>query len=294
MLAIGVDIGGTKVAGGVVDDDGNVVGETRRPTPSDDAGAAVDAVVEVVKELLEAHDAGAVGIAAAGYVSADRSTMLFAPNLPWENVPVRELVGERVGVPVVVENDANCAAWAEHRYGAGQGESHLVCLTVGTGIGAGILIDGALYRGQFGIAGEPGHLGVVRDGIQCGCGNTGCLEQYASGTALVRYAKERGLDADGPAVTEAARDGDRRAVEAFAEVGWWLGRALADVASVLDPGVFVIGGGVADAGDLLLGPAKESYRTSLPGAGHRPFADIRLAVLGNAAGLVGAADLARL
>lgn len=293
-LAIGVDIGGTKVAAGVVDDAGNVVAETRRPTPSDDADAAIDAVVEVVHELREAHEVGAVGVAAAGYVSADRSTMLFAPNLPWQDVAVRSLVEERVKLPVAVENDANCAAWAEYRYGAGQGESHLVCLTVGTGIGAGILIDGHLYRGRWGIAGEPGHAWVMADGIECGCGNSGCLEQYASGTALVRYAKENGLDADGPEITAAARAGDQRAIDAFATVGRWLGRGLADLASVLDPGLFVIGGGVADAGELLVGPARESFESHLSGRAHRPLAAVREAVLGNNAGVVGAADLARL
>jgi glucokinase len=291
-LAIGVDIGGTKVAAGVVDDEGVVVAERRRSTPGD-SDAALDAVAGVVADLRESFDVTAVGIAAAGYVNAERTTMMFAPNLPWADVPVRRILEDRLGLPVDLENDANCAAWAEYRFGAGKGEPSLVCLTVGTGIGAGILIDGALYRGRFGAAGEPGHLGVVRDGIRCGCGNTGCLEQYASGTALVRYAKENGLSADGPEVTEAARAGDQRAVDAFAKVGRWLGRALADVASVLDPGMFVIGGGVADAGELLLGPARESFRESLPGAPYRPLAEIRRALLGNDAGLVGAADLAR-
>lgn len=292
-LAIGVDIGGTKVAAGVVDDAGNVVAEVRRPTPSDDGDAAIDAVVDAVRELSSSHEVAAVGVAAAGYVSADRSTMLFAPNLPWQDMPVRDRVSERVDLPVVVENDANCAAWAEYRYGAGQGESHLVCLTVGTGIGAGILVDGQLYRGRWGIAGEPGHVWAVADGIACGCGNNGCLEQYASGTALVRYAKAKGLDADGPQITAAARTGDQRAVDAFVEVGRWLGHGLADLASILDPGMFVIGGGVADAGELLVGPARESFANHLSGRGHRPMAEVRLAVLGNAAGLVGAADLAR-
>lgn len=292
-LAIGVDIGGTKVAAGVVDDDGTILADAKMPTPSDDADAAVDAVVSVVQKLADKHEVSAVGVAAAGYVSADRATMLFAPNLPWRDVPVRDEVGERLGMTVVVENDANAAAWAEHRFGAGRGEPDLICLTVGTGIGAGILIDGRLYRGRFGIAGEPGHVCAVCDGIRCGCGNAGCLEQYASGTALVRYAKERGLDVDGPAVTRAARDGDERAVAAFTEVGTWLGRGLADLTAFLDPGVFVIGGGVADAGELLLGPTRTSFAEHLSGRGHRPVADVRLATLGNAAGLVGAADLAR-
>jgi glucokinase len=308
-LAIGVDIGGTKVAAGVVDGDGRVVAETRRPTPNDDAGAALSAVVEAVRELLRDNDVEAVGVAAAGYVSADRTTMLFAPNLPWRDVPVRDRVSEGVGLPVVVENDANAAAWAEHRFGAGRGEPDLVCLTVGTGIGAGIVLDGVLYRGRWGVAGEPGHVCVVRDGLPCGCGNHGCLEQYASGTALTRYAREaaareparaarlRELAGDGaiegPHVTAAAREGDPLAVAAFAEAGRWLGRGIADLAAVLDPGVFVVGGGVADAGELLLGPARESFAASLSGRGHRPVADVRAAALGNTAGLVGAADLAR-
>ena len=292
-LAIGIDIGGTKVAGGVVDAGGNVVATARRDTPNDDAQAALDTVVEVVRELCRDRDVAAVGIAAAGYVSADRTTMLFAPNLPWQQVPVRDEVAARVHLPVVVENDANAAAWAEYRFGAAVGEPDLVCLTVGTGIGAGIVVGGALYRGRFGIAGEPGHLGVARDGLPCGCGNNGCLEQYASGTALGRYVRERGGDATGAAITEAARAGDEVALAAFAEVGMWLGRGLADMASFLDPGVFVIGGGVADAGALLLDPARASFAAHLPGREHRPVADVRLAKLGNAAGVVGAADLAR-
>jgi glucokinase len=292
-LAIGVDIGGTKVAGGVVDDAGRILADTRRPTPADDSDAALAAVVEVVEELRGGHDVAAVGVAAAGYVSADRTTMLFAPNLPWADVAVRDRVADAVGLPVDVENDANAAAWAEYRYGAGQGEADLVCLTVGTGIGAGIVLDGRLFRGRFGIAGEPGHLCAVPGGLPCGCGNDGCLEQYASGTALARYARERGDDRDGEALTEAARAGETLAVQAFAAIGEWLGRGLADIATLLDPGLFVIGGGVANAGDLLLGPARASYLDHLSGAAHRPHADVRLAALGNNAGLVGAADLAR-
>jgi glucokinase len=292
-LAIGVDIGGTKVAAGVVDDEGRVLDRCRRATPDSDAAAALDAVVDAVSELRARREVGAVGVAAAGYVSADRSTMLFAPNLPWQQVPVRDLLAERLGLPVDVENDANAAAWAEARYGAARGERDVVCLTVGTGIGAGLLLDGRLYRGAYGIAGEPGHLRVVPDGLPCGCGNRGCLEQYASGTALERYAAERGLAVSGPEVTEAARAGDGRAVAAFTEAGAWLGQGLADLSAVLDPAVYVIGGGVADAGELLLAPARAAFERALSGRAHRPVAGLRAAELGNDAGLVGAADLAR-
>jgi glucokinase len=292
-LAVGVDIGGTKVAGGVVDGNGRVLAEERRPTPSDDAQAALDAVVDVVRALRQGYDVEAVGVAAAGYVSADRTTMLFAPNLPWADVPVRDVVAAAVDLPVDVENDANAAAWAEYRYGAGQGEPDLVCLTVGTGIGAGIVLDGRLYRGRFGIAGEPGHLCAVPDGLPCGCGNRGCLEQYASGTALARVAASLGDTRTGADLTAAAQAGEPAAVAAFSEVGRWLGHGLAQITTLLDPGLFVVGGGVADAGELLLAPARASFLASLSGAGHRPHAEVRLAALGNAAGLVGAADLAR-
>lgn len=292
-LAVGVDIGGTKVAGGVVDAEGRVVARTRMDTPDDDAQAALDAVVEVVTVLRREHDVAAVGIAAAGYVSGDRTRMLFAPNLPWADVPVRDEIAGRVDLDVVVENDANSAAWAEYRFGAGRDEPDLVCLTVGTGIGAGIVLDGRLYRGRYGIAGEPGHVCVVCEGEPCGCGNEGCLEQYASGTALARYVREGGGTAEGADITDLARQGDPVALRAFAEVGRWLGRGLADIASLLDPGVFVIGGGVADAGDLLLAPTRESFLDNLSGREHRPVADVRLAALGNDAGLVGVADLAR-
>jgi glucokinase len=211
----------------------------------------------------------------------------------------------------VVENDANAAAWAEHRFGAGRGESHLVVVTVGTGIGGGIVLDGRLYRGRFGIGAEFGHMQVEKAGRRCGCGQHGCWEQYCSGRALLHEAREiadvqRGYGArllelgdgrpegiEAPEVTQAAREGDPAALDCFEEVGSWLGQGLADLAAVLDPGSFVIGGGVADAGELLLAPARRAYAKRLTGTEHRPHAEIRLAELGNSAGLVGAADLAR-
>lgn len=310
-LAIGVDIGGTKVAAGVVDSDGNVLARARRRTPSNDPEHIVDVVVEIVRQLRTEHDAGPVGIGAAGYIDAERSHVQFAPNLPgWRNTPLREQVSDRLGSDVVVENDANAAAWGEYRFGAGEHEPDLVCLTVGTGIGGGIVIDGRLYRGQFGAAGEPGHMRVVPGGRACGCGNLGCWEQYASGSALVRAAREvahhRKDDArrllslagsvdniDGPTVTMAANDGDPAAIDCFDEVGRWLGQGMADLAAILDPGRFVVGGGVADAGELLLRPARETYGNSLSGRGYRAVAEIVAARLGSDAGLIGAADLAR-
>ena len=292
-LTIGVDVGGTKVAAGVVDLEGHIIREIRRPTRGLTAGDVADEIATMVAEL-RTPEVAAVGVGAAGYVSADRATMLFAPNLSWRSEPLRAHLEQRVGLPVVVENDANAAAWAESRFGAGRGVRNLVAVTVGTGIGGGVIAEGRLLRGGFGVAGEVGHLQMVPGGRACGCGKEGCWEQYASGQALVREAADRGGSwADGPAITRAAQAGDALAVECFQAVGDWLGRGLADIASVLDPAVFVIGGGVSEAGDLLLGPARASFATALPVAAYRPLADVRPALLGNAAGIVGAADLAR-
>jgi glucokinase len=319
MLAVGVDVGGTKIAGGVVDARGEVLRRARRDTPSTDSKAVQDAIAELVAELRTAvsadlapdEDVCAVGIGAAGFVDAARATVLFAPNLAWRDEPLRAEVAARVGLPVVVENDANAAAWGETRFGAAAGRENAVCVTVGTGIGGGVVVDGHLLRGRFGMAAEFGHMRVVPEGVQCGCGQFGCWEQYASGRALVRRA--RGLvtagtpasgrlrelcggepaDLTGPMVTAAAAAGDPASVGLFAELGDWLGAGLASLAAVLDPGCFVIGGGVAEVGELLLGPARESFRRRLPAGSHRPLAEILPAALGNDAGIVGAADLAR-
>jgi glucokinase len=310
-LAIGVDIGGTKVAAGLVDEDGQVLARARRLTPSRDPQAVEATIVEVVDELRTGHEVVAVGIGAAGFVDADRARVMFAPHLAWRNEPLQAAVAEVTGLPVVVENDANAAAWAEWRFGAGRGQTHVVCVTLGTGIGGGIVTNGRVERGRYGMAGEFGHMVVVPDGHRCECGNRGCLEQYASGNVLGREARELaragspvtvplmervGGDVDalvGPLVTEAARDGDPCAIELFDEVGRWLGVGLANLAAALDPGVFVIGGGVSDAGELLLKPARESFRRTLTGRGFRPEPQILKAALGPEAGLVGAADLAR-
>lgn len=310
-LTIGVDVGGTKVAAGVVDEEGTVLARTRRPTPSSSPADVERAIADVVAELRVGHDIEAVGIGAAGFIDRDRSTVLFAPNLAWRDEPLRAEVARLVGLPVVVENDANAAAWGEYRFGAGRGEGDMVCVTVGTGIGGGIVLGGNLYRGRFGIGGEFGHMQVVLDGRRCGCGQRGCWEQYCSGRALLHEAREiadvqkvygarllelgggrpEGIEA--PEVTTAAQEGDAAALACFAEVGRWLGQGLCDLAALLDPGLFVVGGGVADAGELLLEPARAHFIEHLPGGSHRPHAEIRHAELGNEAGLVGAADLAR-
>jgi glucokinase len=312
-LTIGVDVGGTKVAAGVVDDHGQIIEKVRRPTPSTSPQATAEVIVEVV-DLLNGKFEGieAVGLGAAGFVDETRAVVQFAPNLAWRDEPLRREVESRVGLRVVVENDANATAWGEARFGAGRGEDFLILVALGTGIGGGIIIGGELYRGRFGIGGEFGHYRVVPDGRRCGCGNRGCWEQYASGNALVHEAREYARVApamaarllelgngapegiSGPEVTQAAREGDPAALECFRAVAGWVGQGLADLAAVLDPGAFVIGGGLSAAGDLLLEPVRLAYDRALTGRGHRPVADIRIAELGPDAGIVGAADLARL
>ena len=310
-LTVGVDVGGTKVAAGVVDETGKLLATTRRDTPSDDVTKVEDMIADAVRELTASYQVGAIGVGAAGFVDALRSMVLFAPNLAWRETPLRAAIEQRLGLPTVVENDANAAAWAEARFGAGRGEDHVVVLTVGTGIGGGIVIDGQLLRGRFGVAAEIGHLNIVPDGRRCGCGLQGCWEQYASGRALVQEAQEqasaspaiakqllslangRSEDITGPMITEAAQAGDVAALGCFDELGKWLGRGMAQLAAILDPGIFVIGGGVSSAGELVREPSLQAYRKHLTGRGHRPTAEVRMAELGPEAGIVGAADLAR-
>jgi glucokinase len=210
-----------------------------------------------------------------------------------------------------VENDANAAAWGEFTFGAGEDVEDLLMLTVGTGVGGGSVIDGELFRGGFGMGGEVGHITMVPEGVPCPCGNLGCLESYGSGSALVRISRElAGSDPDsakelveraggdparitGPLVTEAAQDGNTFAIARLAELGDWLGQGVATLTAVLDPNVVVIGGGVSEAGDLLLDPIRDSFERHVTGRGHRPILEIRQAQLGNAGGMIGVADLAR-
>jgi len=311
-LSVGIDIGGTKVGAGVVDETGQVLERMRRDTPTSSPAAVEDTIAEIITELRLRHRIYSVGIGAAGFVDATRSSVLFAPHLAWRHEPLRDALRRRVGLSVTVENDANAAAWAEWRFGAARGEEDLVCITLGTGIGGALVINGAVHRGRFGIAGEFGHMQVVPGGHRCECGNRGCWEQYASGNALVREARElaranspvihhlltkAGGDPEqitGPSVTAAAQAGDPAAVELLAEMGQWLGVGIASLAAAFDPGLFVIGGGVSDAGDLLIAPARDAYRRNLTGRGFRPEARIERAQLGPEAGMIGAADLARL
>jgi len=312
-VTIGVDIGGTKIAAGVVDGSGKILATARRPTPRHDSGAVLNDVADVVNELQAGVDGSivGVGVGVAGGVDQSRSMVYFAPNLAWSQVPVRAVLEAATQLPVAVENDGAAAAWAETRFGACVGLQHVVMVTVGTGIGGGIVVDGHVMRGAHGVAAEIGHLNAVPDGRLCGCGRNGCWEQYASGNALVREARELASErrqeagallalgdgtpegVQGSHITQAAQMGDPVAVEAFANVGTWLGRGLADLTAIVDPDAFVIGGGVSEAGDLLLASARRTLSEKVFGGTNRPLPQLLAARLGNDAGIVGAADLAR-
>lgn len=311
-FSIGVDVGGTKVLGGVVNEHGTVLAHARRDTPRQGGTALTQAIADVALELMRDYEVESVGISAAGFVSSDRKTMLATPNIAgWNGVNLDKELGALIGLPLVIENDANAAAWGEARFGAGVNEHHLMMLTIGTGIGGGVVVNGQLYRGAFGIAAEFGHMRVVPDGHLCGCGARGCFEQYASGNALLRHAREaisaspevaRNLLAlgdgtvaglTGKHITDAARQGDAVALAAFNTTAQWLGAGIASLSVVLDPACVVIGGGVIDAGEILLAPTRAAVERNMPFAGKHPSPRIIAAELGNEAGLVGAADLAR-
>jgi glucokinase len=261
---------------------------------------------------MQSFQVSSVGVSAAGFVSSDRKTMLATPNIAdWNGVDLDAELTSLIGLPVVIENDANAAAWGEAKFGAGRNQNHMMMLTVGTGIGGGIVVNGSLYRGAFGVAAEFGHLRVVPDGHLCGCGARGCFEQYASGNALLRHAREainaspeiaRNLlslgdgtvaGLTGQAITDAARGGDPVALAAFNTTGQWLGAGIASLSVLLDPACVVIGGGVIDAGEILLKPTREALERTMPFAGKHPYPELIAAQLGNEAGLVGVADLAR-
>jgi glucokinase len=294
LHTVGVDVGGTKVAAVLVDDTGEIVRRARAETESTAYRAMVDGIVAAVTEVSHDVDAAAVGLAIAGNVAADGSHVLFSPHLPLAGEPLAEDLRSALQVPVVIDNDANAAAWAEHERGAGRGASDMLFVALGTGLGAGLVLRNELYRGYQGFAGEAGHLTVVIDGRACPCGARGCWERYASGTALVAHYVERGGDPEvgGPGITAAAAQGDPVALGALTDVGEWLGRGLASLVAILDPEVIVVGGGVSESGDLLLHPARRLLAESVTGADRRPLPDVVAAQLGNEAGVVGAAMLA--
>jgi glucokinase len=309
---IGLDIGGTKISGGVIDGKGVILSQGRRDTPALDPAAIIAEAASLTRELSSQHQIDAVGVACAAFIDRSGSTVYFSPNLAWRDEPLKARLESALELPVTIENDANAAAWGEFRFGAAADAGNMVMVTVGTGIGGGVVVDGVLMRGAFGVAAELGHMRVVPGGIRCGCGNRGCWEMYASGTALVREAQELVVSGSplaarlgelcagdpatlrGPDVTRAAAEGDPAAIELLGDLGVWIGEGLASVAAILDPELIVLGGGVSEAGALLIDPALAAFRRNLTGRGHRPEARFALASLGNDAGMIGAADLAAL
>ena len=285
--------------------DGQVEAEQRVATP-EGAGALVDAIVELANEL---GAAAAVGVGVPGLVDRD-GTLRFAPNLPGiVDLALRDELRARLpDTAVSVDNDATCAAWGERELGAARGSDHAILVTLGTGIGGGLIIDGRVDRGAYGFAGEIGHMVVNPSGPQCVCGKRGCWERYASGSGLgwlareaavaghaVRLVELAGGDAEavrGEHVTTACDEGDEGALAVMAEFGWWVALGLANLALALDPERFVIGGGLIEAGEVLLAPTKAAFATLFPGARYRPPVDIFAATLGERAGAIGAAHLA--
>lgn len=309
-VTIGIDVGGTKIAAGAVDGEGRVLARRQIPTESSEPGAIVGGITKVGRELRAAAPmARAVGVGAAALV-ATGGVILGAPNLAWRNMHLRQMVEDRLGLPAVVDNDANVAALAEALYGAGRGAGHVVMLTLGTGVGGGLVFDGRLYRGAHGVGGELGHMVILPGGPRCACGNDGCLEALASGTAIGRMARARAEEPvakrvlemaggspdaiTGEIVGEAGAGGDPFAREILAEAGRYLGIGIANCVNIFDPDVVIVGGGVgAGLGELILAPARAAMEDLIVERRSRPAVPVLAASLGADAGIIGAAVLAR-
>jgi glucokinase len=307
-LALGADLGGTKMAVGVVDDEQTILHRGTEPTFGRDLDSLLTELESELREGIAAQPGvEAIGIGIPSTIDRERGVAITSVNLPLVNVPIRELVAAKFDLPVFIDNDANCAALAEHRLGAAKGTQNALMLTIGTGIGGGVIIDGEVYRGSFGSAGELGHVVIDENGPPCqgNCPNRGCVEVMASGTALGReggaaaeqhpdsalgQALAEGREIDGRYVTDAAFAGDQASIDALATIGRHLGVALSSLANIFAPDVIVIGGGVSRAGELLIGPAREEMRSrALPPMNETPVA---LAALGGDAGMIGAAVMA--
>ena len=308
-LTIGIDIGGTKISAGVVDSSGNLIDSSKCSTPAEGGKELISSVVNLVKELNKKHEIKGIGISIAALISSDYGTIVGAPNIA--NLSKLNFVNEikaEFKLPIVVENDANSAMWAEFKFGNAKGLNPVMFFIIGTGVGGGLVIDGKLFKGANGIGAEFGHMCVVSNGLLCGCGSKGCIEQYASGGALIRYANEALLanpdkseevlsfgegKLSGTALTKAAKAGNELALAAFSKQADWLGLACASYSLIIDPQAIIIGGGVVDAGELFLAPVRAAMRKYMPFAESHVPPKIIAAKFGNDAGLIGAADLVR-
>jgi len=306
MATVGVDVGGTKCLAVVLEGD-RVGAERRVPTPRGSA-ALLDTVAALVTDVSAGAAVSGVGVGAPGLVDV-AGVLHFAPNLPGiTGLALKDELEQRLGLPVQADNDATCAAWGERQMGAARGVDDVVLVTLGTGIGGGIVAGGRIWRGANGFAGEVGHMVVDPDGPACPCGRQGCWERLASGTGLGRLGREAALagrasrvrqlaggDPDhvrGEHVTAAAAEGDEQAVAVMQRLGWWVALGLSNLANVFDPEAFVVGGGLAETGDVLLGPVRAAFAELAGGFGHLPDVEIVPAALGEHAGAIGAASLA--
>jgi glucokinase len=307
MNAIGVDVGGTKIAAAVVSPEGKILNEVRYPTQAVPPNRLVGTIAQAIMEVKDSFEVGGVCLAVPGLILAAENKVIFSPNLhEIEDIRLDEEMGDRTGLRVTVENDANAAAWGEFRYGAGADVDHQVFITLGTGVGGGVITHGVLLRGAQGAGGEMGHVTIDPKGPRCGCGNYGCLEALASGTAIQRLAREIANERPdsalgrlaierqvlGEDVTRLAQEGDEAAISVLEETGMWLGIGLAGFVNIFNPEVIAVGGGAARAGELILGPArKEIQRRSRSPS--RDLVETKEATLGPESGVLGAAGLAR-
>ena len=309
-FVLGIDLGGTKILSLCLDGELRIVGRDLRPTGAD-AGpeAVIERIVASARAAAQGHAPAAVGISTPGPCDPERGVVTTPPNLPgWRDVPLARLVGGRLGLPAWIENDANAAALAEHRLGAGRGSRHMILVTVGTGIGGGLVLDGRLYRGASGGAGEVGHMQLAPQGRRCGCGRRGCLEALASGSALeanaaaiiraepagllAQIARREGGDPDARVLALAAEAGDAAAAAAIERAGRYLGAGLTNLVDVFNPQVIVIGGSLRKLGERYLGPARAVVARE---AFAQHAADVRIveAALGDDAPAIGAALIAQ-
>lgn len=318
MAHIGIDVGGTKVLGGIVSDEGVILHQVRRDTPRQGGDALTQVIADLAHELLShtvvAHQKiEAIGVCAAGFISSDRKTILATPNIAaWNSLNLHQELTQKIGVRIVLENDANAALWAESRFGAGRGETNLLMLTLGTGVGGALIVNGKLVRGEFGVAAELGHIRLIPEGIRCGCGARGCFEKYVSGSALTQQTlavmksqrdKSRKILEKGDGtfsgfrsehLTLAAMEGDAFSQEIFHRYANYLGQGIAMLSIVTDPAKIIIGGGIVTAWELLYQATIQSVVDNMPFSGLHPFAEVVPAQLGDSAGLIGVADLSRI
>lgn len=298
---LGLDVGGTKISAGIVTADGNLHDKITVPTPKGaPSGAVIHLLLDLISQLRDGNPGvAAVGVGAAGLVEWPQGIIRWTPNSGYSGVELRRLLEYHIGLPVVVDNDANTAALAEAKFGRGGPYCNMAFLTVGTGVGAGLIINGQIYRGRSGMAGELGHMVVNPGGERCGCGNQGCLEVMSSGTTLERLGRDileeefgDSSQITGRIVYTAARDGHSGAIAAFQKIGYWLGISVANIINVLDVEAVVVGGGLVGTGELLLEPVRRSAHDHTFARAHRTDVNILASTLGNDAGVIGAGHLA--